>query len=98
VHKPLDADGWLDPLAKTAPPLPCRFEDVDLWFAENPAELERAKLLCQDCPARLACLAGALERREPYGVWGGEIFVNGVVVAHKRGRGRPPRHDRTRAA
>jgi len=35
------------------------------------------------------CLDGALERREPYGVWGGEIVLEGVVVAHKRGRGRP---------
>ncbi len=35
------------------------------------------------------CLAGALERREPWGVWGGELFVSGVVVARKRPRGRP---------
>ena len=42
-----------------------------------------------DCPARLACLAGALERREPWGVWGGEWFVQGVVVPRKRPRGRP---------
>ena len=37
------------------------------------------------------CLAGALERREPWGVWGGELFVNGKVVAQKRKRGRPPK-------
>ena len=36
-----------------------------------------------------ACLAGAKERREPWGVWGGELFVQGVVVARKRPRGRP---------
>ncbi|CAM5326708.1 WhiB family transcriptional regulator [Streptomyces tanashiensis] len=29
------------------------------------------------------------ERREPWGVWGGELFVQGVVVARKRPRGRP---------
>jgi WhiB family redox-sensing transcriptional regulator len=94
----LQTDGWLDPFAKTAPTLPCQSADADLWFADRPAELAQAKELCQTCPARLACLAGALERREGWGVWGGEIFVNGVVVAEKRGRGRPRRTDRTRAA
>ena len=31
----------------------------------------------------------ALERAEPWGVWGGELFVQGVVVPRKRPRGRP---------
>jgi AT hook motif. len=35
------------------------------------------------------CLASAIERREPWGVWGGEIFERGAVVARKRPRGRP---------
>ena len=35
------------------------------------------------------CLEGALERREPWGVWGGEIFDAGHVIARKRARGRP---------
>ncbi|WP_020667909.1 WhiB family transcriptional regulator [Amycolatopsis nigrescens] len=69
--------------------LPCRSGDADLWFAEAPAELERAKGLCAACPVRAACLAGALARREPWGVWGGEIFERGAVVARKRPRGRP---------
>ena len=57
--------------------LPCRSGDADLWFAESPAELERAKALCGGCPVRVACLAGALQREEPWGVWGGEIFERG---------------------
>ncbi len=69
-------------------PLPCRV-DPDLWFAETPAQLETAKALCGDCPVRSACLAGALDRGEPWGVWGGEIFERGVVIARKRPRGRP---------
>jgi len=69
--------------------LPCRREDPELWFAETPADLEIAKALCSGCPLRLACLAGALERREPWGVWGGEIFERGSVIARKRPRGRP---------
>jgi WhiB family redox-sensing transcriptional regulator len=69
--------------------LPCREFDADLWFAETPAELEVAKSLCGECPLRVECLASALERREPWGVWGGEIFERGAVVARKRPRGRP---------
>lgn len=69
--------------------LPCRSGDADLWFAESPADLEKAKRFCGDCPVRDACLMGALARREPWGVWGGEIFERGVVVARKRPRGRP---------
>ena len=51
--------------------------------------VEQAKALCRTCPIRDACLTGALEREEPWGVWGGEVFVGGRVVATKRGRGRP---------
>jgi WhiB family transcriptional regulator, redox-sensing transcriptional regulator len=69
--------------------LPCRVNDPELFFAESPADVEYAKSLCTDCPARLACLAAALERREPWGVWGGQWFVQGVVVPRKRPRGRP---------
>ncbi len=70
-------------------PLPCRQEDPELWFAEKPADLELAKTFCAECPVRDACLAGALDRGEPWGVWGGEIFERGVVIARKRPRGRP---------
>ncbi|MFC3448857.1 WhiB family transcriptional regulator [Amycolatopsis speibonae] len=79
----------LDAIDSPESMLPCRSGDADLWFAESPAELERAKAFCADCPVRSACLAGALSRREPWGVWGGEIFERGVVVARKRPRGRP---------
>src|SRR3990170_180618 len=69
--------------------LPCRVNDAELWFAESPADVEFAKALCRSCPVREACLAGALDRREPLGVWGGELFIAGVVVPRKRPRGRP---------
>ena len=77
------------PEAPVRHPLPCRVEDPELWFAETPAQLERAKSLCAECPVRDACLAGALDRAEPWGVWGGEIFERGAVIARKRPRGRP---------
>ena len=72
--------------------LPCHLVDPELFFAEAPADVEEAKALCRDCPVREACLAAALDRREPWGVWGGELFVGGVVVARKRPRGRPRKH------
>lgn len=67
--------------------LPCT-EDPELFFAESPEDVEAAKALCRECPARLACLAGAVERMEPWGVWGGELFLRGSIVPRKRPRGR----------
>lgn len=78
--------------------LPCRVNDPELWFAESPTDVERAKALCQECPVRSACLDGALARREPWGVWGGQLVLQGVVVARKRPRGRPRKEDRDGAA
>ena len=69
--------------------IPCRQYDAALWFAESPAHVELAKALCGECPVRAECLAGALAREEPWGVWGGQLFVHGVIVASKRPRGRP---------
>lgn len=76
--------------------LPCRSGDADLWFAEAPRELERAKALCGQCPIQAECLAGALNRGEPWGVWGGEILERGVVIPRKRPRGRPSKADLAR--
>ena len=69
--------------------LPCHTVDPDLWFAESPTDVEAAKALCAACPLRTACLASALERREPWGVWGGQLVLSGVIVPRKRPRGRP---------
>ncbi|BBY22275.1 WhiB family transcriptional regulator [Mycobacterium stomatepiae] len=71
------------------PALPCHAGNPDLWFAETPADLERAKTLWTDCPVRRQCLAAALDRADPWGVWGGEIFERGAIVGFKRPRGRP---------
>ncbi len=70
--------------------LPCS-TDPELFFAESPDDLRRAKALCSACPIRVACLAGALQRGEPHGVWGGALFLRGVVTADKKPRGRPRR-------
>jgi WhiB family redox-sensing transcriptional regulator len=71
-------------------PLPCHREDPQLWFSDRPADLQLAKAHCRPCPMRRVCLAGAVERVEPHGVWGGEIFARGAIITAKRPRGRPP--------
>jgi WhiB family transcriptional regulator, redox-sensing transcriptional regulator len=81
-------DGAGEPGVYSASYTPC-MDDPDLFFAELPADVESAKTLCRGCVIRLACLSGALERREPWGVWGGELFLRGEVVPRKRPRGRP---------
>ena len=82
--------GLLDAAPRDDVALPChQAGDADLWFADSPVDLERAKALCDGCPVKAACLAGAQRRGEPWGVWGGEIFERGAVIARKRPRGRP---------
>lgn len=78
----------------SGPGLPCT-GNPDLFFAEAPAHVEQAKTLCRGCPARTTCLQGALERREHWGVWGGELLLGGTIVPRKRGRGRPRKTDPT---
>ncbi len=84
----------LDPQARVdEEQLPCRRGNAELFFAESPADVETAKALCLGCPVRTECLAGALDRREPWGVWGGELFLQGAVIPRKRPRGRPRKNE-----
>jgi len=69
--------------------LPCHSADPELFFDEAPARVALAKSLCGGCAMRTACLEGAISREEPCGVWGGELFVEGEIVAAKRTVGRP---------
>jgi WhiB family transcriptional regulator, redox-sensing transcriptional regulator len=65
-----------------------------LFFSDDEFDIARAKAICSRCGLSTQCLDGALERAEAYGVWGGELVVDGVIVAIKRGRGRPPKSPR----
>ena len=71
----------------------CRNEGIptSLFFSEDLSEIAQAKAICATCPAMVPCLEGAIARAEPWGVWGGELFANGKVLAQKRKRGRPPK-------
>ena len=62
---------------------------TELFFSEQLDDIAAAKAFCAGCPVREDCLEGALDRREPWGVWGGEILDRGCVVSRKRPRGRP---------
>jgi WhiB family redox-sensing transcriptional regulator len=69
--------------------LPCHNAEPELFFDETPSRIALAKSLCGGCPMKSACLEGAMSRKEPCGVWGGELFVEGEVVSAKRSVGRP---------
>ena len=74
----------------------CRNEHVStaLFFSEDLSEIAQAKTVCARCPVMLPCLEAAIERGEPWGVWGGQLLLNGKVLAVKRRRGRPRKHPR----
>ena len=65
-----------------------------LFFSDDVIDIARAKAICSKCQLTATCLDGALDRAEPWGVWGGELLDNGRIVVHKRPRGRPPKHPR----
>ena len=60
-----------------------------LFFSEEWIDIQRAKAICSKCSDRAQCLSEALEREEPWGVWGGEELEMGRIVAVRRPRGRP---------
>ncbi len=64
---------------------------ASMFFSEDLFEIAQAKAICSNCDMTDRCLDGALIRREPWGVWGGELLMNGKVLAAKRRRGRPPK-------
>jgi WhiB family redox-sensing transcriptional regulator len=71
---------------------------LPLFFSEQIDDIALAKAICQRCPLIEPCLEGALARREPWGVWGGQLFLNGKVLATKRKRGRPPKDQAAQTA
>ena len=62
---------------------------AELFFSDELQDIAAAKRLCATCPVMSECLAGAITRSEPWGVWGGQLFANGKILTSKRPRGRP---------
>ena len=65
-----------------------------LFFSDHARELARAKAICSRCRLANDCLEGALQRGEYYGVWGGQLLMEGVIVEDRPRRGRPPKEQR----
>jgi len=65
-----------------------------VFFSEELQDIAAAKEICSTCPVMLECLEGAIDRHEPWGGWGGQMFLNGKILATKRRRGRPPKTPR----
>jgi WhiB family redox-sensing transcriptional regulator len=65
-----------------------------LFFSDNVIDIARAKAMCGLCALQESCLQGAIEREEPWGVWGGELLSGGRIIANKRPCGRPPKNPR----
>ena len=64
---------------------------TEVFFSDDPGDIEQAKRICATCPVIEPCLEAAIAFREPGGVWGGQLFRNGHILAVKRRRGRPSR-------
>ena len=93
--EPLDT--MVEPISLRAPQARCADGNgtlTHLFFSDDATMIARAKAICSKCRLTASCLDGALERAEPWGVWGGELVENGRVVVNKRPRGRPPKHPR----
>lgn len=60
-----------------------------LFFSDDNVDIARAKAICARCDQRTRCLDDALQRLEPWGVWGGELIEDGRVIQDRRPRGRP---------
>lgn len=49
----------------------CAGTPASVFFVEQGADVAAARQICAGCPVQAECLADALDRHEPYGVWGG---------------------------
>jgi len=91
----LSGDGVADEsLAARAPTARCADGNgtmLGLFFSDHVVDIARAKAMCALCPLAQQCLADALEREEPWGVWGGQSLSGGRIIAGKRPCGRPPK-------
>ncbi|MEO6651444.1 MAG: WhiB family transcriptional regulator [Ilumatobacteraceae bacterium] len=65
-----------------------------LFFSDHVLDIARAKAICARCALTESCLNDAIEREEPWGVWGGQLLSGGRIVANKRPGGRPPKRPR----
>lgn len=103
THEPQNSDPTSDPVFDLAVQVDTSFwneaacataDGTHLFFSDELLDIAKAKRICAECPAIESCLEGALARKEPLGVWGGQLFQNGRILVAKRRRGRPPKNPR----
>lgn len=88
LNSPLAESWWTAAACREVP------NAGELFFSEELQDIAASKRICAECPAIAPCLEGAITRGEPWGVWGGQLFLNGKILARKRRRGRPPKNPR----
>jgi hypothetical protein len=59
----------------------------DAWHDSKPGTPENiaARVICSTCPVRMLCASGALERGEPWGIWGGLDRTDRKAIAIEYG-------------
>ena len=62
-----------------------------LFFSEELQDIAAAKRICATCPVLATCLEARSIGGSRGGVWGGQLLLNGKILASKRRRGRPPK-------
>lgn len=62
--------------------------DLD-WYGETRREIAAVKAVCAECPVQVTCLQDALDRREPWGVWGGLDPDERAEYAKQLGQAQP---------
>lgn len=74
----------------------CREVDPAVFFlpvGANAADIRAAKQICAGCPVRATCLAGAIERGEQFGIWGGLTEHERAALPRPRRTRKPARID-----
>jgi hypothetical protein len=69
----------------------CTSHDPDLWFSDAPQDIAQAQAICHRCADQAPCLAGALQRRETHGIWGGANLGSASRRAAVTGECQPER-------
>jgi WhiB family redox-sensing transcriptional regulator len=76
----------------------CRQVDPELFYPEKGQSSASAKLICSRCPVKDECLRFALDRDEPFGIWGGTSEQDRRKMKGKQSRKRTGPTPRERAA
>ena len=85
IHDTVDAEfaGIVQPIVTTVARPRCADGHgtlTHLFFSEVPLDIARAKAICGKCTLADTCRQAAVDRAEPWGVWGGVSIENGKVV------------------